>query len=313
MLPFASQYLKANYKGKVTILSRFCPTCLEASEHRTVTPDWPCLFQDRIFPEQALNAFDPLEGTLGELLDLKTAARPCQECAPQCWVCQSPIAKGQTIVSTERLPSLRVHRTCVVRCDQAGCPVYLETIPRYVPFSAPKLLCSRHTPEVRLQPQKPVKPNRPKPDAKTFPKPDAKQAPPRPTHPKPKPLKPTAASQKLIKINKECKTRPISAFLATPKKEHTPDEMVCRRDTGEPWAYRRDGVLYRISDDEPVEDRRERAAPSKRKKFDFSPPASDPPEAQEEHEGQASRQDPDEGARPVGALVDEPVADGEEQ
>lgn len=317
MLPFATQYLKANYTGRVTILSGFCPTCLDAQEHVKVTPNWPRLFQEgTVSPEQALNAFNPLDKSFSELVDLRTAAQPCQDCLPRCWVCQSPTNKGQTVVSTERWPKLRVHRMCVARCDQAGCPVYLETIPRYVPFSAPKPLCLRHAGPARQEAPRPPKAEAPKPPRP--PRAEPRQAEKQPT-PKPapkKPAKPTAASQKLVRINKECKTPPISSFLSGRSQQQKPsqlqDELVYRRDTGEPWAYRRDGVLYRISDDEPVEDRRD-ALPPKRRRFDFSPPASDAPDAQEEHEGQAGGDDPDEGARPVVAVVEEPVAGGQEQ
>ena len=102
-------------------------------------------------------------------------------------------------------------------------------------------------------------------------------------------------------------------MLGKPKKEAPPpDELVYRRDTGEPWAYRRDGVLYRISDDEPVQARQGARVPFglKRRKHDFSAPQpSDPPDAQDEHEGQAARGDPDEGALPR----EEPVPDPEQE
>lgn len=303
MLPFATQYLQKNHKGKVTVLSQFCPICLEASEHYTSIPDWTTFFQrTNVLPEQALNAFNPSEGTLKDLYDLNTPKEPCQECVLKCRVCQGPITKGQSVETTERWPSLQVHRACAARCDQAGCPAFVDTIPRYIPFSI-KPLCTRHA--ARAAPvQKPA----PIPRPEVIPKPEVI---PRQEAKKPEkkgPPRPTAASQKLVRINKECKTPSMASFLGTkkPKPSQAPqDELVYRRDTGEPWAYRRDGVLYRISNDEPVERRED---PPLKRKYDFSAPP-----AEREHEGQAGGDDPEEGAGEPGAVVEGPVPDVERQ
>ena len=297
MLPFARQYLSDKCKVQIKIGTNYCPCCLEPGQTQTVRkPDWGWLMNNgRVQPAQVLNAYNPSDGSLKAVINLSSPGQACAKCTPMCWICQTDMC-GPT-VCTESQPDLRVHRACAVKCSHIVCTTYLETVPCFIPFGNISK-CEKHSGDTKSQgpinkglvnskSAKPLESER----AKKLEKTERIERVISPT----KTIKKKTSSlveQRLAKLNSGCKSPSVKSFFGGSATQSAPktfqraeparkaDEasknFLYTKDTGDAYAYLMDDKWYKISNDEPLHEVQEVLYC---KKFDFSPPAVEPLQA----------------------------------